>query len=71
MTRKRITKTSAKKAAASVGDLVLDNGTASVATLTTPLTDAAQFNGRVHYTGVAVVLVAPGVPSFCIFNTLK
>ena len=61
MTKKRTTKTSAKKAAASVGDLVLDSGTASVATLTTPLTDAAQFNGRVHYTGVAAVLVAPGV----------
>src|SRR6185437_9759542 len=61
MIKKRVTKTSAKKAAASVGNLVLDSGTASVATLTTPLTEATQFNGRVHYTGVAAVLVAPGV----------
>lgn len=48
-------------AAAVVGDLKIGVGAESGAALTTPLTEAAQFNGRVHYAGVAAVLVAPAL----------
>lgn len=62
VTKKGSKKISAKKAAAAAAeDLVLGVGTAAGAALTTPLTEAAQFNGKVHYPGVAAVLVAPGV----------
>jgi len=59
MPKKKATKASAKKAATEASNLVLGAAATSIATLTTPLTEAAQFNGRVHYAGVAAVLVAP------------
>jgi hypothetical protein len=60
MPAKKTEKAAGKKAAARVGKLVLDAGAESVATLMTPLAEAAAFNGRVHYAGIAAVLVAPG-----------
>lgn len=66
-TKKSAKKVSAKKAAAAVAEnLVLSVGATAGAALTTPLTEAAQFNGKVHYAGVAAVLVAPGVASLLI-----
>jgi hypothetical protein len=62
MSKKKTTKTtklSAKKAAAEVSNLVLAAGATSIATLSTPLTETVQFAGRVHYAGVAAVLVTP------------
>jgi len=61
-TKKNPKKIGAKKtAAAAVEDLVFEADTMSGASLSTPLTDAAAFNGTVHYAGVAAVLIAPGV----------
>jgi len=66
-TKKGTKKTSAKNAtAAAAENLVFGIGVASGAALTTPLTEAAQFNGNVHYAGVAAVLVAPGGGSLLI-----
>jgi hypothetical protein len=66
-TKKATKKLSAKKAAAATAEnLVMGVGAAPGAALTTPLTDAGQFNGNVHYSGVAAVLVAPGVASLLI-----
>ena len=60
-TKKGTKKASAKKAAAAAAEnLVLGVGSASGAALSTPLANAAQFNGTVHYAGVAAVLVASG-----------
>lgn len=60
MTKKKNTKAGAEKAAAAANNLVLDASTAVGAALTTSFTEAAQFNGRVHYAGVAAFLVATG-----------
>ena len=66
-TKKATKKLSAKKAAANAAEnLVLGVGAAPGAALTTPLTDAGQFKGNVHYAGVAAVLVAPGAASLLI-----
>jgi hypothetical protein len=60
-------KTSAKKAAAATAEnMVFGVGAESGAALSTPLADAAQFNGTVHYAGVAAVLIAPGIASLLI-----
>lgn len=60
-TKKGSKKTSNKQAAASASkNLVFSADTAAGAALSTPLADVAQFNGTVHYPGVAAVLVAPG-----------
>lgn len=69
-TKKGNKKTNAKKAgakkagksvaAAAIGDLKPGAGNAKGAALTTPLTDASQFNGNVHYAGVAAVLISSG-----------
>ncbi|MDT5157626.1 MAG: hypothetical protein QOC99_3880 [Acidobacteriota bacterium] len=69
-TKKGKKKISAKKAAAVAADnLVLVGGVSTGAALTTPLNAAEQFNGNVHYAGVAAVLVAPGTASLLImFN---
>jgi hypothetical protein len=61
MNKKKSTKASAKKAAAVAAEnLVLGDGAATGAALTTPLTEAALFNGNVHFAGVTAVLVASG-----------
>lgn len=66
-TKKGAKKISAKKTAAATADnLVLSAGPALGAALSTPLANAAQFNGTVHYSGVAAVLVAPGSASLLI-----
>ncbi len=60
-TKKGKKKPSSKQAAAAAADkLVFGVGPASGAALSTPMADAAQFNGTVHYSGVAAVLIAPG-----------
>lgn len=60
MTTKKSTKTGAAKVATAANNLMLSNGNALGAALTTPFTEAAQFNGRVDYAGVAAFLVAAG-----------
>lgn len=60
MPAKKSTKTGAAKAATAANNLMLSDGNALGAALTTPFTEAAQFNGRVHYAGVAAFLVAAG-----------
>jgi hypothetical protein len=66
-TKKGTRKISAKRTAAETADnLVLGAGPALGAALSTPLADAAQFSGTVHYAGVAAVLVAPGSASLLI-----
>jgi hypothetical protein len=61
-TKKNSKKVDGKKAAAAAAEnLVFEAENMSGATLSTPLTDAAAFNGVVHYAGVAAVLIAPGV----------
>lgn len=60
MPAKKSTKTGAVKAATAANNLMLSDGNALGAALTTPFTEAAQFNGRVHYAGVAAFLVGAG-----------
>ena len=57
MPTKKTKKSGGKKAAAEVSKLVPKARSTRIASLTTPLTEAAAFNGRVHYAGIAAVLV--------------
>ena len=57
---KKSSKAGAAKAATAANNLALSDGNAAGAALTTPFTEAAQFNGRVHYAGVGAFLVEAG-----------
>jgi hypothetical protein len=61
MPKKNSRKVGATKAATAASNVMLSEGNALGAALTTPFTEAAQFNGRVHYAGVAAFLIAPGL----------
>lgn len=61
MPAKKTTKVGAKKLAAAIAEnLALAIGAAEGAAPVRPLTEAARFNGNVHYAGVTAVLVTSG-----------
>lgn len=50
--------TGATKAATAASNLMLTAGNVAGAALTTPFTEVGQFNGRIHYSGVAAFLIS-------------